>query len=328
MARELPDNTDDLSGEVSEGEEFTIEVVDDRDSEDRRDVVADSDIPDDDGEPTDEELQAISGRVKKRIDNLTFKYNNERRRAEAASKLQEEAVRFAEKTREENMRMRSILEEGETVLLAAERDRTKALVDKAMQQHALALESGDPAEISKAQMALNRAQIEQHQAERITPSAAPVQPQGQAPVPQGQVPQQPQNAQPPQQQVVDPDFESWREKNQWFDSDAKMRAYAIALHQEIKNNEQSTGVLVGSDAYYNQIDSTMKAAFPTFFRAEGTSEPAASPAPPVVAPVSRANGADTKPRKVQLTETQVDLAKRLGLTPEVYARELIKLGAS
>ena len=42
----------------------------------------------------------------------------------------------------------------------------------------------------------------------------------------------------------------------------------------------------------------------------------------VVAPSARNNGA--KPRKVQLTSTQVALAKRLGLTNEQYAKELIK----
>ena len=45
--------------------------------------------------------------------------------------------------------------------------------------------------------------------------------------------------------------------------------------------------------------------------------------PPVVtAPSSRNNGA--KPRKVKLTRTQLSLAKRLGLTPEQYANQLVK----
>ena len=42
----------------------------------------------------------------------------------------------------------------------------------------------------------------------------------------------------------------------------------------------------------------------------------------VVAPATRNNG--SRPRKVQLTATQVALAKRLGISPERYAKELIK----
>jgi len=42
----------------------------------------------------------------------------------------------------------------------------------------------------------------------------------------------------------------------------------------------------------------------------------------VVAPATRNNGA--KPRKIQLTATQVALAKRLGVTPEQYANQLVK----
>ena len=44
----------------------------------------------------------------------------------------------------------------------------------------------------------------------------------------------------------------------------------------------------------------------------------------VVAPVTRA----TAPRQVRLTPTQVALAKRLGLSNEQYAKELMKLEAN
>jgi hypothetical protein len=41
----------------------------------------------------------------------------------------------------------------------------------------------------------------------------------------------------------------------------------------------------------------------------------------VVAPATRS----TSPKKVRLTKTQVALAKKLKLTPEQYAREIMKL---
>jgi len=74
----------------------------------------------------------------------------------------------------------------------------------------------------------------------------------------------------------------------------------------------------------------MKEVFPTHFGndAAGSGESVVvetaprRKASPVVAPAARNNGAI--PRKVTLTSTQVSLAKRLGLTPQQYAQQLIK----
>jgi len=69
----------------------------------------------------------------------------------------------------------------------------------------------------------------------------------------------------------------------------------------------------------------MRQRFPDYFEKDDP-EPqvAVSQRTPhnVVAPANRNNGA--KPRKIQLTATQVSVAKRLGLTPEQYAKQLIK----
>ena len=73
----------------------------------------------------------------------------------------------------------------------------------------------------------------------------------------------------------------------------------------------------------------MRLRFPDYFGVETPEESneVAETATPrntqsVVAPSNRNNG--SKPRKVQLTSTQVALAKRLGISPERYAKELIK----
>jgi hypothetical protein len=68
-------------------------------------------------------------------------------------------------------------------------------------------------------------------------------------------------------------------------------------------------VPVGSDEYFNRIDSEMKSTFPVAFTQEKKKSS-------VVAPATRS----TAPKKIVLTQTQVTLAKRLGLTPEQYAR--------
>ena len=98
-----------------------------------------------------------------------------------------------------------------------------------------------------------------------------------------------------------------------------MTSFAYGVHQTLV----SSGVDPRSDEYYQKIDNRMREKFSEKFENEkGEEVPVASSRTnTVVAPVNRSAG---KPRQVQLSSTQVALAKRLGLTPEQYARQLLK----
>jgi len=105
-----------------------------------------------------------------------------------------------------------------------------------------------------------------------------------------------------------------------------MTALALGLHEKLVRS----GIDPRSDDYYQQIDATMKRRFPEAFEdAEEEAKPqkevaktAPKPKPSTnVAPVTRG----TAPRQIRLTATQVALAKKLGLSNEQYARELMKL---
>ena len=95
-----------------------------------------------------------------------------------------------------------------------------------------------------------------------------------------------------------------------------MTAYALGVHEEL----QDSGVKIGSDNYYAAIDKTMRKRFPEAFDAE-ESKPAKTKPSTVVAPAVRSTGSN----KIRLKASQVQIAKKLGVTPEQYARELIKL---
>jgi hypothetical protein len=75
------------------------------------------------------------------------------------------------------------------------------------------------------------------------------------------------------------------------------------------------GVDPTSDEYYRRIDEGIRNRFPDKFT-DSQRQPAN-----VVASASRAT---KSARKVKLTPTQVRLAKRLGLTNEQYASQLMK----
>jgi|TARA_S200002703_G_scaffold28737_1_gene24537 hypothetical protein len=293
-------------------EDFQIEVVDDRPDEDRVDPREGFDS--DGSSDHDEEVRETGTRAEKRISKLKYEFHEERRAKEAAERMKDEAIRYAEQQRVQNDEMRKVLERGEEVLLSEIRSRTKADIDRARQSYQAAVEDGDSGKILEAQELLNRAQIENYNAETYTPQAEP---RSQAEyAPQGQQHQPPQ-ADPSQ----DPKLQSWLSQNNWFGQDDEMTSFAMGVHKKLTEKD---GVSPTTDEYYNQIDARMRSVFPGYF-GEGSNmgeeEPSASPAPSVVAPATRSSN---NSRKVQLTSTQVALAKRLGLTPQQYAKQVIK----
>jgi hypothetical protein len=94
-----------------------------------------------------------------------------------------------------------------------------------------------------------------------------------------------------------------------------MTAYALGFHSELVDS----GITVGSDDYYKAIDTEMRNRFSDAFESEKPADATPSPkASNVVAPATRS----TAPRKVVLTKSQVEIAKRLGVPLELYARKV------
>jgi len=92
-----------------------------------------------------------------------------------------------------------------------------------------------------------------------------------------------------------------------------MTSLALGLHQRLVRE----GIDPQSDEYYERINTRMRQVFPDQFDSEEKS-PEKARRSSVVAPASRS----TAPKKIVLTETAVKLAKRLGLTPEQYAKQV------
>jgi hypothetical protein len=110
---------------------------------------------------------------------------------------------------------------------------------------------------------------------------------------------------------------AWQERNNWFGTNRSLTAYALGLHEELRDN----GVEVGSDEYYSKLDKTMRKRFPEYFQDTLEKEETPKKVSTVVAAATRS----TSSKKVTLKKTQVALAKKLGLTPEQYVTELLKL---
>lgn len=296
---------DDFEVEIEGQDDIQVELVDDTPEEDRerprRPEGVEPDIPDDD------EISTYTEGVQKRLKKMRWEFHEERRAKEEAARLQEEAVKYAQKIKEENDRLRKSLESSEDTLLSQAKSRIGAQLAQAKANYKAAYESGDPDALLEAQSELSRLQNEEYRIANYKPQRAP-EPEP-APTIQKQAPQV---AQPPREAL------EWADRNPWFGKDKRMTGFAYGVHEDIVTK----GVAPNTEEYYNQIDAAMKQAFPDKFGVV-----AEEPAPQqrqagnVVAPASRTS---KKPRTVRLTPSAAALAKRLGLSPEQYAAQLMK----
>ena len=97
---------------------------------------------------------------------------------------------------------------------------------------------------------------------------------------------------------------------------------AMGLHKKLYREYGPE--YIGTDDYYDRIDKTIRKRFPENFSESRESEPPkAQKSKPstVVASAKRS----TAPKQIKLTQTQAALAKKFKLTPEQYAREVLKL---
>ena len=95
-----------------------------------------------------------------------------------------------------------------------------------------------------------------------------------------------------------------------------MTSFALGLHNKLVKE----GLDPKSDDYYEKIDSRMRQVFPDQFEDYEPEPEAEKPRRQsnVVAPATRS----TSPKKVKLTQTQVNLAKRLGVPLDLYAKKV------
>ena len=298
----MPDDDDLKEVEVEQEEtDIEIEVVDDTPEPDRNAKPATRDIDD----PTDDELADYGEKVQKRMKELTFARHNERREKEAALREREEAVRIAQKLLDENKSLRQNVHTNQTALASTIKSKAESTLEMARKKLKEAQESYDTDAIVAAQEELTEAKFNYERVKNFKP--APLQ----EPEEQVYIPQNTQQAPTPDTKAL-----AWQEKNQWFGSDEEMTAFAYAVHKKLVDS----GVDPRSDEYYERIDARMREVFPAQFgvRKADPKRPAT-----VVAPATRTTGK----KKVALTKTQEALARRLGLTNEQYAKEVLKLSS-
>ena len=304
----FPDELEqDSQVEDKDQPEIEIEVEDDTPEEDRgrqpmpKHIVEDLDK--DDLEQYDEQVQLRLKQAKK-------VYHDERREKEAALREQQEAIAYAKKLAAENERMRKLIQSGEKEYVESVANSASLELKMAQQQLKEAHDMGDSDKIVEAQQAMQEANLRLMRVKNYKPQAL-------------QEPETDVQPQPEQHQPVprpDPKAFAWQERNPWFGRDKVMTATALGIHEDLRDK----GYVIGSDEYYSALDKTVRRRFPEEFEdamPEKRQETGRSKPSSVVAPAVRT----TASNKIKLQTRQVQLAKKLGLTPEQYALEMKRL---
>ena len=266
-----------------------------------------------------DELDKYEGETKEKFKQLKKVWHDERREKERAYREQQEALAVAKRLMEENKRLKATLSSGEEEYVSVAKKAAISELEAAKQAYKAAYDAGDADKLVEAQEMLTTAKINADKFENY-------QRMYKEPYQNEEFDVQQQQEQ--QKVVPDPKAKAWQERNSWFGQDEEMTSLALGLHEKlVKQHGMSYAT---TNEYYDTIDKTMRRRFPEYFdeqevetkeeEPQKVSRPKSST---VVAPATRS----TSPKKIRLSTTQVQLAKKLGLTPEQYARELTKLEA-
>ena len=284
--------------------EVDVEVVDDTPEKDRGREA--SEPP---SEVTEDELESYSDKVKKRIQHLSKGYHDERRAKEAAAREKEEALRFAQQVYEENKKLKSYANQSNRTATEANKSAAEAELAQAKARFKKAYEDGDADLLASAQEEIADAKIK---LTRVQDKLIEIPDEDTLQRENKRVYSEPE----PAQYRPDPKAQAWQRQNSWFGSDEEMTSFALGVHEKLVKQ----GVDAESDEYYEKLNRRIRQVFPESFDDEVIEEKPVKKAKPanVVAPATRS----TAPKKIVLTQTQVALAKRLGVPLELYAKKV------
>lgn len=289
-------------GEEKDDVKIEIEIEDDRPEQDRVDPLPEN-VKE---ELYEDELTDYSSKVKKKLLQMKKLAHDERREKEQAYREQQEAIALAQQVIEENKRLKSHLNENEKSILQSVTKNVEMEMEQAKRTYREAYESGDTEKMLEAQQKLTEVSLKQEKVKNFKPAPLQVE----TPVVQTR-----QEAVAPR---PDPKAVSWQQENPWFGQDKLMTGMALALHEQLAEE----GVVLSSQEYYRRIDDTMRKRFPEKFETDTESNESTRTRPSTnVAPATRS----TSPKKIRLTQSQMAISKKLGLTPEQYAQAVLKM---
>ena len=304
---QFPDEKEEAGASAKASEEFEFEIEDDTPPEDRGREPMPKELVE---ELENDELEDYSENVKTRLKQMKKVWHDERREKEAALREQQEAIEYAKRLIAENQALKGRLSQGEQVYVETAKTAAELELEAAKKEYKDAYDLGDSDLLLAAQEKLNEAQFKLRKVQDFVPSRHEAEVEVQ--------PQQTPVSRPDQRAVA------WQERNEWFGKDEEMTSLALGLHQKLVAQYGTS--YPSTDEYWKKVDDTMRRRFPEYFeeREPATTretKPQREKAPPVVAPATRSTGS----KKIKVSQSMANAAKKLGVPLEMYVKEMMKL---
>ena len=208
--------------------------------------------------------------------------------------------------------------------------RVETQAEAAKRNLKTAYESGDPEAMAEAQQLLARAEADrnalaQYQRDlekyKVDYAAWLEQQEANVQAEQELAKQQPVNQQEPEYQEPSQKAQQWAEQNEWFGTDQAMIDQVMAIH----NRLAATQIDLESDEYYSEINKQMREAFPHKF---DTARDNNNVQTVVSGSRTTGTGRNQNSRRVELTPTEQQLARKLGVPFKEYAKQKMRLQSS
>mgnify|MGYP000489117078 CR=1 FL=1 len=248
----------------------------------------------------EDQFDKAQSSTQKRIDRLTKKMRDAQRR-------EEEAVNYAKQVQEEATQLKQRFSALDSNYVSEYTNRVQTQMEQTEKELARAMELGDTTAVVEANKKMIALSAENDRANQAKVAQERQQQQAQQ-----QVQQQPVA---PQQQIKrpDPKAQDWAARNDWFGQDEARTFAAFGIHKKLVEDE---GFDPTSDEYYTELDRRVRSEFPQKF---GSSK---DKGPRVASAESTASKSSTKKgrRTVKLTPSQIQIAKRLNVPLEEYAK--------
>ncbi len=301
---------EEIEQETPENENITVESSEESNPEL---VTLDSeDKNSSDGEEkslSEDELDKRKNKTQNRINELT------RRRREAEER-EVAALEYADAMKRKAEGLQSRVNNTDAGYATEFEARVSSQADQARSALEEATEANDPKRIAAATAAMAQVEIEKERV-RLYKGRVKQQSQTQKNIPQYQAPQRSQApaAEP------DPKAVAWADNNDWFGEDRKLTSVAIGLHSDLINE----GFDGSSNDYYQELNNRLKPWLGAAGHETDVSVETNSTKTSPVASVTSGRSVAKKSKTVKLSKSQLEIAKKLGVPKEEYAKEVVKL---
>lgn len=336
MSKETIETEIDLSRDEDEKDKKIVAGAGDDRSSSQEDDALDIEVQDDTPEqdrgrtpraagtksaiPEDDEIGKYTKGVQDRLKQMKWEYHEERRAKEAWERQSTAAVEYAKKVHEENKKLRELVTKGHKTLIETTKSSAEDEMKTLQESLKTALETGNTEQAAALQGRLARAAARAEAQNHVSPitfeDGGEVEKTTAKQTSQGQTTVRLSRA-----------MQEWVDDNPWFNQNKRMTSYAFGVHEELLDK----GIPVESPRYFSELNKAMKQTFSEYFEEDDGQNRGSSRDDRSAARGRRTNVAGVtrnkagSSNKVTLTSSELMVAKRMGITPEAYAREKIRL---